>query len=855
MQKEKHLPGCAAEPNHELSVPEPTQQRLQQYSDVTGRDPLVVQSTFMRGTLAELCDEVRERVQGARLTEAEKVSIVHDARIAAGWKHLADLYPKDHATWLSHFAKESETKRRAKEARSKGPWVGRAGWEEEKGIPIKTEKRNVRRHGKSEEEEVPVEEGYEIYNSLVSERHYRPFRTTAGEVRIAIPGPGGLEIVDPCNNEGGPASSFIDRLGYSLYMVGGDKVPFRELAIASTALIRRALSRELPSQRVVRLWLRVAPDGHLRTRLDLCDSSRRCVLITPAEWKVETVGHPVFDAKSGMLPLPEPIPSVDPKDGWKRIERLWEHIPIAEPKGAVDSRLLLLAELVQFLVAPSSARTVAAIVGPEGIGKSSTAERIQGLVDPSESGPVKPPKDDEAFENLAVNHAVVNLDNVSNISLELSDNLARLTTGIGLPRRKLYTNSEEMILRAHAWVVLNGITATPRAADLLRRAVFLDVERPAEIIPLEELRPRWEQALPELLGGLLDLAVLTLRVLRDHTPPLQSSSMADFVRIGQAVASAMGRERSEFIVAWQANLERQGAAAAEDAWVSALAEYFSLRGPEAEAVRSKDIALWIGENCRTLFERPVTATSVGMAIQRSQETLKKLGIYVGSRLVDGTTRYFRALRPSDIDGSGKRRTLDEQYEKGPEPGPLGPLPADSEPVSREETDKWTSSKSCSGPSPKVHLGEVDLASGSTTGPLQGPLPSPADGREAPGSAQSGPSGPVSVQSGKSGESSTPAGVRLPKVSDGALEESELGETRTDRLRRRLPLEPRAEETTGSEWASPRCKHCPACSPPHESPSECTCSRCDPWGVPAGSSGSRVRPHYCGMLGAGQEGVR
>ncbi len=504
------------------------------------------------------------------------------------------------------------------------PWLGRKGWEQEPALPV------LRKDdGKAEEP------GYIVANELVADRHLRPFRTTAGEPRVAFPTARGVEVRDPSSPE------FADAVGYRFYTLAGRKVPDGDLRVAARAFTQRALARELPTERVVDLAIRVAPDGDGGSFLDLADRDHRCVRNTPGGWRIEKIAYPVFDSPSHLAPLPEPVPPPDSETAWRWYERLFRFVSLPERSDdGGDPRLLAAAIHVQFLVAPSSPKPIVALIAEEGAGKTTAAERLQELVDPSKVRSLGAPESARELGDLAFNRATLNLDNLSHIPEWLSDNLARLCTGAGLAKRLLYSNRGEVIARRVPLIIFNGITPTPRYADLIRRVAFLEAEPPKVRLALGELERGWQTAHPEILGGILRLACDTLRVLGESPspggPPVDS--MADFVRIGRALAVALGRPASDFDRAWAHNLERQGAAAAENPWVGVL--YEQLENQETP-ISSAELAVRISAAHKETWPRGVTAQQVGNELRRFKATLERLGLRFGRRMLHGTPQYFR----------------------------------------------------------------------------------------------------------------------------------------------------------------------------------------------------------------------
>lgn len=521
------------------------------------------------------------------------------------------------------------------------PWEGREGWDDEPLLPILFDDDSDEEATDDEDETEngrPIEPGYVLYNRLVAELHFRPFRTIGAEPRVAIPSDHGLEVLSPA------AEDFVDRIGYQLFSIRGRKIPFKSLRLAARTLTSRALARSLPRPRVVDLSLRVAPDGPLRARIDMVDEGRRCISVSADGWRIEEVGHPIFDARSHMLPLPVPVRgNGDERESWRRIDRLWKFVPLPDTVGARNQRILVLADLVQAILCPRTPRLVKVLAADEGTGKSAMMARYQAVWDPSTVPHMKPPapKDEDGAMNIAVNHAVVNFDNVSAIPMELSDYICRISSGTGLVKRTAYTVQEETVVTVWRSVQINGITAVPRLPDLLRRCLFLVPARIRAPLPKEYLDEAWGKDHPEILGGLLDLCVATARVLRDAQLRPHPSTMADYVRVGRAMSMAMGLGEEAFLAAWEANVDLQTDASAADPWVAALFDFFAPRAPSDRPVRSEDIANWILQDRPHSFPKGVTSQTVGNAIGRSRAVLARLGVRLGRQKEHGQPVYYR----------------------------------------------------------------------------------------------------------------------------------------------------------------------------------------------------------------------
>ena len=525
----------------------------------------------------------------------------------------------------------SSTRRRVA---TENPWAGRQGWAVEDELPILY--REVEGEGGAKSKE-PVEPAYIVYNDLVTELGFRPFRTKSGEPRVAIPTPYGLQVKDPRDQE------FAAWVGYERYARRGRKINRQGLATVALVLGQRALARDLPTPRVVQLFIRFAPAERHSALLDLNDAYARCVLIGPGTWKIEAIAHPVFDARPHMLPLP------DPDRSRPAYFLLWRHA-LVDPAD----RILAAAQHVHQLLAPDSAKGVTVLTGAEGAGKTSSAGRLQAAIDPSTVSTVEPPSrgDDDHLVNLALNHAIINLDNLSDIDAETSDRLCRLSTGAGLSKRQLYTDRGEIASSARPWVIINGISPTPRAADLLRRAVFGAVLSPEALglprlgdVARDEL---WATDHPRILAGLLNFAAETALVLRDRPPKATTDTMAEYTRIGRALSTVVSGSTELFDVAWARNLSMQTAAAAENPYVTVFDLFFRDRPLPDEGESAQSIAKWITETKSGLFPKGTSSTVVGQQLGRARATLKKLGVHIDNRIRTGKTIWFHCGPPEEI---------------------------------------------------------------------------------------------------------------------------------------------------------------------------------------------------------------
>ncbi|MGZ8190884.1 MAG: hypothetical protein ACXWTS_06600, partial [Methylococcaceae bacterium] len=152
-------------------------------------------------------------------------------------------------------------------------------------------------------------------------------------------------------------------------------------------------------------------------------------------------------------------------------------------------------------------------------------------------------------------------ENISHLTPKMQDALCTLATGGGFASRTLYTNSEETVIEVKRPVIINSIPNVITAQDLTDRSIHIELPR-IEYREEAEINAAWEIAKPSIFGGLLDLFVKTLEQLpkvKLEKPP----RMADFTRLGEAMAQALGHPPGVFDALYKANRAESIAAALE----------------------------------------------------------------------------------------------------------------------------------------------------------------------------------------------------------------------------------------------------------------------------------------------------
>ena len=277
---------------------------------------------------------------------------------------------------------------------------------------------------------------------------------------------------------------------------------------------------------------------------------RRYVSTTAQGWEV-VQAFPLFYRHKHEKAQVEPVAGGDP---WK----VFDFIPIAE-----EHRLLIMVYLVSLFV-PRIAHPVLAAFGDKGSAKSFFCNVINKLVDPTLTEKVIQPKNErDLIQTLRLKYVTV-LDNLSKIDNRVSDILCQVCTGASISYRQLYTDQGENIAQFRHVVIINGINLVVVNDDLMDRSIILRFHRISkeDRKPEEELWEAFEEARPDILGGIFDTLVRAMAIY----PTIKIKNLprlADFAKWGYAIAEALGQSGEKFVEDFSKNVKRQNESVAE----------------------------------------------------------------------------------------------------------------------------------------------------------------------------------------------------------------------------------------------------------------------------------------------------
>ncbi len=299
------------------------------------------------------------------------------------------------------------------------------------------------------------------------------------------------------------------------------------------------------------------PDRQVATRLgehqgaiylDLGDDRWRVVEIDTAGWRILDRSPIPFRRPRGLAPLPAPVPGGS-------VEELRSFVNVRD-----DDQFRLVAGWLLAAFRTKGPYIVLLLGGEQDSAKSTTARVLRLLVDPNTVGDRTLPRDEQSMAIAASNSWVSSFDNVSTLADWRSDAIARLATGAGFSTRQLYSDDEEYLIHVARPVILNGIGGIVTRADLLDRAIVLDLAT----IPDERRRPEqefwraFESARPRLLGALLN-AVSVAFDRHEQVDVGPVPRMADATLWVTAAEGQLRWPAGSFVAAYRANIAHRRA--------------------------------------------------------------------------------------------------------------------------------------------------------------------------------------------------------------------------------------------------------------------------------------------------------
>ncbi|MHB1431394.1 MAG: hypothetical protein ACYCVZ_04685 [Streptosporangiaceae bacterium] len=386
------------------------------------------------------------------------------------------------------------------------------------------------------------------------------------------------------------------------------------LTDALTVLEGRAASKD-PETVFLRLAQR---DG--RVVIDLGTADGRCVIVGPDGWRREPRSPVLFRRTKLTSPIPDPLREAGGLDMLRKLLNTEER----------EFRLIV-GWLVAALI-PDIAHPILALRGEQGTAKSTAAQMLADIIDPSPAPLRTVPKDMKQWAVSASASWVVALDNVSQVPGWLSDTLCKAVTGDGYVDRVLYSDDDVTVLAFRRVIILTSIDPGALAGDLAERLLvielqpILDTDRRAE----SEVREAFadsRRAIAAALYGLLGQVLAKLPGLTlDRLP-----RMADFARVLAAIDEIQKwTTLGDYL---SASTDIAADVLEGNAFASAIIDLMNRRPREADGAgtwtgTATDLLKAVVTPEKPPKDWPKDATRAGGQLTRAAKALREIGIDV-----------------------------------------------------------------------------------------------------------------------------------------------------------------------------------------------------------------------------------
>lgn len=187
------------------------------------------------------------------------------------------------------------------------------------------------------------------------------------------------------------------------------------------------------------------------------------------------------------------------------------------------------------------------LYGEKGSSKSSTLKKVAKLIDPQKGNVIGMPKSVEDLQLRLHHNYFLGLDNLSFISTSMSDVLCQSVTGSEVARRKLFTNTEEIILDIKCLVAINSVSMIVNKSDLMDRALILKMKRldPLAMKTEKKMWDEFDRDIPVFLGAIFNTIALTLDDSEDIPDGTKFVRLADYHAMALRVGRVLGMDDEE----------------------------------------------------------------------------------------------------------------------------------------------------------------------------------------------------------------------------------------------------------------------------------------------------------------------
>jgi hypothetical protein len=226
----------------------------------------------------------------------------------------------------------------------------------------------------------------------------------------------------------------------------------------------------------------------------------KAIEVTKDGWKLREIPEDVFlITHAGQACYPEPV-----EDGDMTILR--QHINYSN-----EDNWKMIVGFILACFREDQEYPILAVTGTEGSAKTTLTNILMSLLDPTHNTAASMPKTEEDIAVAARARHVVAFDNLSKMTLNTSDSLCKLATGLTINQRARYSDRRINQYTVTRPVILNGIPDLSERGDFVRRSMSIFLEPVKNKSDVRTVRKKFDKDKCRIFGGILDLLVQALK--------------------------------------------------------------------------------------------------------------------------------------------------------------------------------------------------------------------------------------------------------------------------------------------------------------------------------------------------------
>lgn len=288
---------------------------------------------------------------------------------------------------------------------------------------------------------------------------------------------------------------------------------------------------ECMQQEVEVVHLRAAKVGDA-IYVDLGSATNEVVVITPGGFKEAPTCTPVFRRSRYTSALPS-IDGVNPD-----VNLLKKYVRVGDDDFAVLVGCIIATWFTEI------PQPIITLIGSAKAGKTTGMQCIADLIDPTTDMPGGTlTVDPRTVPAIAKIRRPLIFDNISHMTGDESDLLARVATGGEISNRELYTNDDLSLTQLKRPILINGIIDGFARSDLASRTFQFEIAdfAPGDRVAASLLKAAWRADQAAILAGLCEIAVAVIAERQRNAPrDYEFHRNSDVLQIIEVVSRELG---------------------------------------------------------------------------------------------------------------------------------------------------------------------------------------------------------------------------------------------------------------------------------------------------------------------------